>query len=161
MRNADRSVDDTQIVVNLSDGSDRGSRRTRRCFLLNGDGGGKPFDHVYFRTFHLIEKLASVGRKRLHIASLPFGIYRVKGQRRLARTGKPGNDGERVARDFDADVFEIVLASAANDEFGQTHIAKAPSAGACLLRRTAATLGPEETLTIAVQVGTGQERALG
>src|SRR5439155_115041 len=103
-----------------------GARRTRCGFLLDGDGRGKSFDDVHFGTLHLTEELAGVGREPLDIPALPLGINRVEGKRRLPRAGKTGDDRQRVARDFDADVFQVVLASAADDKFGQAHIARLP-----------------------------------
>ena len=88
MRNADRAVDHAQVVVNLRDGADRGARGARGGLLLDGDRGRKSFNHIDFGAFHLIEELAGVGRKGLHVAALALGIDGVKRERRLAGTGQ-------------------------------------------------------------------------
>src|SRR5438132_560593 len=70
MRDAHGGVDHPQVVVNLRDGADGRARGARGGFLLDGDRGGKAFDHVDFGAFHLIEKLARVGGERLHVTAL-------------------------------------------------------------------------------------------
>ena len=92
--------------------------------------GRKAFDGVHFRALHLIEELPRVGGKRFDVAALALGVNRVEGERGFARAGKPGDDGQRVARNFEADVLQVVLARAADDDFGQAHVSKtAPTAG--------------------------------
>src|SRR4029077_9889099 len=121
MRNADGTVDDTEIVVNFGDGADGGTRRARGRLLLDGDGGGEALDDVDFGALHLVEELAGVGGEGLHVATLALGVNGVKGKGGFAGAGKAGDDGEGVAGDFDADIFEIVLARAADYEFRQAH----------------------------------------
>ena len=121
VRDADRAVNDAEVVVNLGDGSDRGTRRPRRGLLLDGDGRRKPFDHIDIGALHLVEELAGVGRQRFDVTALALGINRVERERRLAGAGQAGNDRQRVPRYFDADVFQIVLARAAHNQFGQRH----------------------------------------
>jgi len=78
MRHANGRVDYAEVIVNFRDRADSGTRRTRRGFLLDGDRRRKPFDHVDFRALHLIEELARVGRERLDVTALAFGIDGVK-----------------------------------------------------------------------------------
>ena len=107
---------------------ERGERVVVFCSMAIA--GRKPFDGVHFRALHLIEELPRVGGKRFDVAALALGVNRVKRERGFARTGKPGDDGQRVARNFEADVLQVVLARAANDDFGQAHVPKtAPTAG--------------------------------
>src|SRR5207302_2037246 len=84
MRHANGSVDDAKVIVNFSDGADGGARRTRSCFLFDGDGRRKTLDDVDIRTFHLIEELARVGGKRFDVTPLALGINCVERERRLA-----------------------------------------------------------------------------
>ncbi|MNP24168.1 hypothetical protein D3C76_1169140 [compost metagenome] len=42
----------TQIVMNFGNGTDRGTRVMRRGFLLDGDSRRQPFDMVDVRLFH-------------------------------------------------------------------------------------------------------------
>src|SRR5207245_9797912 len=122
VRNADRSVDDAEIIVNLRDRSDGGARGARGGFLLDGDGGRKAIDDVHFGALHLIEKLAGVGGKRLDVAALALGINGVKSTRRLAGAGETGDDRQGVPGDLDADVLQVVLARAPDYQFGQAHV---------------------------------------
>src|SRR2546427_11994945 len=124
MRHANGCVDHAKIIVNFGDGADGGARRPRGRFLLDGNRRRKPFDDVDFGALHLVEKLARVGGKRLDITALAFGIDGVKGERRFSRAGKAGDDREAVPGDFDADVFQIVLARAPDYQFGQAHETK-------------------------------------
>ena len=121
VRNADRTVDHAEIVVDFGDGADRGARRARGGLLFDGDGGGKPLDDVDFGALHLVEELAGVGGKGFDVSPLTFGVDGVESERGFARTGKSGNDGERVARDFQVDVLEVVLPRATHNQFRQSH----------------------------------------
>ena len=121
MRHAHRGVDHAQIVVNLCDRPHRRPRRTRGGFLLNRNRRRKPFNHVHFRAFHLVEKLSRVRGERLHVAALPFRVNGVKGERRFSRAGEPGDDRQGVPGNFDADVFQVVLPRAPDYQFGQAH----------------------------------------
>src|SRR5260370_11070610 len=124
MRNANGGVDHAEVVVNFGDGADGGARRASGGFLLDGDRGREPFDHVDFGTFHLVEKLARVGGKRLDVATLAFRINGVEGQREFARAGEAGDDRKRVPGDFNADVLEVVLARGPDYRFCQAHETK-------------------------------------
>ena len=67
----------------------------------------------------MIEELAGVGGKGLHVFSLTFSEDGVEGEGGLAAAGEAGDNDELVARDGDIDVFEIVFAGAADaDEAG-------------------------------------------
>src|SRR5439155_25252234 len=91
-------------------------RVLRRRLLLDGDRGREAFDGVDFGLLHLLEELSGVRGKRLDVAALSFGVDRVECQRRLPRPGQPGDDDELIARDFQVDVLEIVLAGAPDDD---------------------------------------------
>ena len=69
---------------------------------------------------HLLEELARVGRKRLDIAPLPLGVDGVEGERGFARTRQAGDHHKAVARQFDIDALEVVLARATHDDLGTT-----------------------------------------
>ena len=121
MRRADRAVDHAQVIVNFGDGAHRRARRARGGFLLDGDRRREAFDGIHFRPLHLVEELPRVGGKRFDVAALALGVNGVKRERGFAGAGKPGDDGQRVARNFQADVFQVVLARAANDDFVSAH----------------------------------------
>ena len=98
---ADRCVEKAKVVVDFGDGADSGSRAAAGGFLLDGDGGAEAFDGIDIGPLDLVEKLASVGGKSLHVAALAFGIDGVEGERGLARAGETGDHGKRVARNLE------------------------------------------------------------
>ena len=61
-------------------------------------------------------RLARIQAERLYVASLALGEDRVEGQRRLAAAGEPGEADQRVTRQLDGDVLEVVLPGTAHDE---------------------------------------------
>src|SRR6185312_355518 len=86
---------------------------------------------VNVRTLHLVEKLARVCGKRFYIAALAFGINSVKSERRFARTAKPRDYRQGIARDFNRNVFQIVLASAAHRDAADSHGPSKPGLENC------------------------------
>ena len=116
VRPAGAGVEQAQVVVDLGDGADRRPRVARRGLLVDRDRRRQALDEVDVGLVHLAEELARIRRQRLDVAPLALGEDRVERQRGLARPGEPGEDDERVAREVDRDVLEVVLAGAANDE---------------------------------------------
>ena len=98
VRGARAGVQQPQVVVDLGDRADRRPRVAVGRFLVDGHRRGKTLDEVDVRLVHLPQELARVGRQRLHIAALPLGEDGVERQRRLARSGQPGENDQRVAR---------------------------------------------------------------
>ena len=91
---------------------DRGFEPVVFCSMaIDGD---RPVDQIDVRLLHLLEKLAGVGRQRLDVAALALGVNRVEGQRRLAGSGKAGNDDQLVAGEIDVNILEVVHAGAAH-----------------------------------------------
>ena len=80
--------------------------------LFDGDGGAQAVDRIDVGPLHLVEKLARVGGKRLHIAALAFGVDGVEGQRGFPGAAQAGDHGEAVAGNLDVDVLQVVLARA-------------------------------------------------
>ena len=78
--------------------------------------GGMPSMRVDLRLVHAVEELPRVGRERLDVAALAFGVQRVEHQRGLARAGHAGDDDELVQRNVEVEVLEIVLARAAHKD---------------------------------------------
>ncbi len=64
---------------------------------------------VHIRFFHHIKELPGVGGQAFDIASLPFRIDRIEGQRRLARARQAGDHHQLVARDVHIHGFQIML----------------------------------------------------
>ena len=103
-----------QVVVDLGDGADRGTRVVAGGFLLDGDGGREALDHIDIGLVHARQKLAGIGREAFHIAALALGIEGVKGERGLARPGQPGDHHQLIAGDVQVDVLQVVGARATN-----------------------------------------------
>ena len=116
VRPARAGVEQTEVVVDLGDGAHRRARVARGGLLVDGDRRRQALDEVDVGLVHLAEELPGVGRQRLDVAALTLGEDRVEGQGRLAAAGETGEDDERVARQVDRDVLEVVLARAADDQ---------------------------------------------
>ena len=108
---------------------ERGFLRGR--LLVDRDRRREALDEVDVGLVHLAEELAGVRRQRLDVAALALGEDRVERQARLARPGQPGEDDQRVAREVERDVLEVVLAGAPDDEL-VGHVA-VPSSAAGLV----------------------------
>ena len=124
VRRADGGVEQAQVVVDLGDGADGGARAAAGGFLLDGDGRAEAFDGVHVGALDLVEELARVGRERLDVAALALGVDGVEGQRALARAGETGDHRQRIARNADVDVAQIVLARAAHRNVSDGHFGK-------------------------------------
>src|SRR2546421_9985462 len=66
--------------------------------------------------------MADRGRDGLDGASLRLGIERVEGQRRLPGAREPGDADQRVSRQPDGDVLQVVLARAVDDQLLGGHV---------------------------------------
>jgi len=81
MRPADGRKKHAQVIIDFGRGCDCRSWICTCAALFDGDGGGKSFDEIDVRFFHLIEKLPGVSREAFDITPLAFGIERVEGER--------------------------------------------------------------------------------
>ncbi len=118
---ADAGEQKPQVVVDLGDGADRGARVLRGRLLLDGNGRRQPVDVVDVGLLHHLQELARVGGQALHVAALALGVNGVEGEARLSRTRQPGEHHQRVARDFQVDVLQVVLARAADVDGAVVH----------------------------------------
>ena len=66
------------------------------------------------RLFHHRQELARIGGERFDVASLPFGVECVKGQRRFARPREAGDDNQFVSGNIQVNVLEVVGARTAH-----------------------------------------------
>ena len=96
VRRAGARAEQAQVVVDLGDGADGGARIVAGGLLLDRDRGREPLDRVDVGLLHQPEELPGVGRERLDVAPLALGVDRVEGERRLARAGEAGDDGQAV-----------------------------------------------------------------
>ena len=118
MGNADRCVEQAEIVVDLGGGGDGRTGIGRRDALLNRDGRGEAFDVVHIGLLHLIQKLPRVSRETFDILALPFRKEGVEGERGFARAAHAGHHHKLVARNFDIKVPQVVLAGAFDADHG-------------------------------------------
>ena len=112
VRVPDAGPQQAQVVVDLGHGPDRRARVARGGLLVDRDRRREALDRVDVGLVHLAEELARVGRQRLDVAALALGVDRVEGKARLAGPGEPGHHDQRVARQLEGDVLEVVLARA-------------------------------------------------
>ena len=105
MRHADGGVEEAQVIVDLGDGADGGTRTAAGGFLLDRDGGAQAVDGIDIGALHLIQELAGIGGQGLDVAPLAFGVDRIESQRGFTRSAQSGNYRKRVAGDFDVDVL--------------------------------------------------------
>ena len=116
VRLADPRPQQAQVVVDLRDRADRRPRVARRRLLVDRDRRRQALDRVHVRLVHLPQELARVGAQRLDVAALALGVDRVERQRGLAGARQARDDDQRVARQLDGDVLEVVLAGARDDD---------------------------------------------
>jgi hypothetical protein len=113
---ADACKQQPQIVVDLGDCPYGRAWVARRRLLVDRDRGGKALDEVDVGLVHLTEELARIRRQRLDVAPLALGVDRIEGKRGLARPRDAREHDERVAREVEMDVSEVVLAGATDDK---------------------------------------------
>ena len=116
VRGAGARVEQAQVVVDLGDGADGRPRVAVGGLLVDGHRGRQALDEVDVGFVHLAEELARVRRQRLDVAPLALGEDRVERQRRLARTGQPGEDDQRIAWQVEVDASQVVLARTLDDQ---------------------------------------------
>ena len=80
----DAGEQQSQVVVDFRDGADGGARVVGDALLVDGDGGGEPFDVLDVGLVHASEELAGVSGEGLDVASLAFGVDGVEGEGGLA-----------------------------------------------------------------------------
>ena len=116
VRAARTRVEQPQVVVDLGDRADRGAGVLRGGLLVDRDGRREALDEVDVGLVHLPEELARVGGQRLDVPALALGEDRVERQARLAGAREPGEDDERVPRQLERDVLQVVLAGTPDHE---------------------------------------------
>ena len=78
VRHTGSRKENAQVVVDLGHRAHRRARsRSGRC-LPDGNAGRKPFDGIHIGLIHHIHEAASVARDTFSVATLTFGIERVK-----------------------------------------------------------------------------------
>ena len=113
-RAAGARVEQAEVVVNFRGRRDRRARIARGVLLLDGDGGSDAGDFIHVRLLDALEKLPRIRRKRFDVAPLALGVNRVKREARFARSGNPRDHRDRVVRNIEADVLQVVDARPAH-----------------------------------------------
>ena len=100
------------------DAADRRPHARRAALLLQRDRGRQAFDRIDIGHADLVDQAPRIRRDRFEVAPLRLGVERAEGERRLAGARHAGEHDERIARDVDVDVLEVVLARAADADVG-------------------------------------------
>ena len=117
VRHADARIEQAQVVVDFGDGAHGGARVFGGGFLVDRDGRRQAGDLIDVRLFHHAQKLAGIGGKALHIPALSVGVDGIESKRRLARTGEAGKDNQLIPRNFQVDVFQVMLPGTVDHNF--------------------------------------------
>jgi len=117
VRSSDPRPQQPHVVVDLGDRSYGRPRIAIRGLLVDRHSGAEPLDEIDVRSVDLTEELTSIGTERLDVPALTLREDRVECEARFARTGQPGEDDHRVARDFQIDVPEVVHPRAPDADF--------------------------------------------
>ncbi len=106
------------VVVQFRRGADRAVELRTGLVWSMAIAGRMPSIRSTCGLSHAVQELAGVGEKRFDVAPLPFGIQGIEGQGalprgRIRRSRRRFAGGERYVQ-----VFEVVLASANDADFG-------------------------------------------
>ena len=126
VRHADARPQQAHVVVDLGDRADRRARVAVGRLLVDRHRRAQALDEVDVGPVDLAEELARVGGQRLDVAALALGEDGVERERRLARSGQAREDDQRVARDLEVDVVQVVHARAAHAQVRPRHPADVP-----------------------------------
>ncbi len=113
---AELDVEQSEEMIDLGERRDGALAAAAAGPLLDRDRGRDAEDRVHVGARRALDELARVGVERLEIASLPFGEKYVEGKRGFPRARDAGDHGELVARDFNVDGFQVVLAGIVNSD---------------------------------------------
>jgi len=120
---ANRRIKNAQIVVYFRSRRDGRTGVASGRTLLDGDGRREPFNEIDIGLLHLVEKLPGVGRKALDVTALALGVKGIEGKGGFARTAQAGHHDQLLARDFQRQIFEIMLSRACDFDCICSHFA--------------------------------------
>ena len=92
VRHGGGAVEDAEVVVDFRHCSDDGARVAARRVLLDGNRRGQSLDLLHVGLLHPVEELPRIGRERLYVAALAFGVEGVERKRRLSTPGEARHD---------------------------------------------------------------------
>ena len=105
-----------QEVVDLGERGHRALAAAAAGALLDGHRRRDAVDGVDVGARRGLHELARIGVQRFEIAALAFVEDDVEGERGFSRARYAGDDGERLARDRDVDVAQVMFARVVNDD---------------------------------------------
>ena len=105
IRFADAGIEQAQVIVDFRNRPDGRPGIAARRLLVDGNSRRQAFNVIDIGLIHLAQELPGIGRQRFDIATLAFGVNRIKSQGRLARTGQARKDDELVPGNLDIDVL--------------------------------------------------------
>jgi hypothetical protein len=111
---ADPRPQQAHVVGDLGHRADGGAGVFRGGLLLDGDRRGQAVDAVDVGFAHEFKELAGVGGEGFDIAPLALGVDGVEREGGFAGPRQAGDDRQRVARNDDVDVFEVMFPRAAH-----------------------------------------------
>ena len=115
---ADRREEQVEVARDVGHRPDGRTGIAGDRLLLDRDHRGEAEDEIDVGLGDLRDEPLGERGERFHVAALPFGVDRVERQARLARAGQAGDDDQRVARDLQRDVLQVVNAGALDADRG-------------------------------------------
>ena len=112
----DPGVEQPEVIVDLGHGAHRRAGVVAGGLLVDGDGRRQAGDLVDVGLVHPAQEHPGVAGQAFDIAALAVGIDGVEGEAGLARPRQPGHDDELFPREGQADVFQVVLPRALDDD---------------------------------------------
>ncbi len=109
-------VQQPQVVIHLGDRAHRRAGVAARRLLVDRHRRRQPVDEIHIGLVHLPQELPGIRRQRLHIPALPLGEDRVKRQARLPRPRQPGEHDQRITRQVQRHVLQVVLTRTTDNE---------------------------------------------
>ena len=110
VRRPDPRIEHAQEVIDLRDRPHGGPGIHAGGLLFDGDGGRQSRDPVDVGFLHLAEELPRVGRKGFDVAPLALRVEGIEGQGGLSGAGYAGKADQRVFRQLQAHVLQVVNA---------------------------------------------------
>ncbi len=99
----------SEVVVYFGGGGHSRTGIAAGASLLDCDSGGQAGNLGYRGFLHLFEELPGVGAERFDVFSSPLGVYGIERERAFARAADTGYHNHFIARDAQADIFEVML----------------------------------------------------
>ncbi len=115
---ANRGEQQVEIARDVGHRADSRAGIAGDRLLLDRDHRGEAEDEIDVWLGDLRDEPLGERRQRFHVAALSLGVDRVERQARLARARQAGDDDQRVARDLQRDVLQVVNAGALDADRG-------------------------------------------